>query len=406
MIYKMYKTRGHVDMNAYYKEITAFIDSHRDEMIEKWKTLVNLEGKTDEKDNVEKAQAWLRKEFEAEGFECYIRPSRPDRAGVLVGILGKDRPGAPVIFSGHIDTVHRTGSFGGPTPFKIVDGKAYGPGVLDMKGGIIIALYVIKALNHIGYKAHPIKILFAGDEEGGHRGTDVGQFFENESRGALCAFNMETGHITNALCVGRKTGCGITAVVHGLGGHSGNEFTKGHNAVHESVLKCAQLIPLTDLSVGTTVTVSVITSGGNTNKTTIPELSEFGVDIRYCSTELGDAVLAKVDEIMHKTFVPGTTTEYEVSRSNLFPFQPNPQILRLLTLVNQVAEENGFPQFGQIQLGGASDAGAIAAAGVPVLCSCGVIGEFNHNIHEYAVVDSLFSRAKIYAMTVTELDRL
>ena len=393
-------------MNLYFHQINEFIDSHRDEMIEKWKTLVNLEGKTDEKENVDRAQVWLKKEFEAVGFECYIHPARPDRAGVLVGILGKDRPGAPVIFSGHIDTVHRTGSFGGPDPFKIEDGKAFGPGVLDMKGGIIISLYVIKALNEIGYKDHPIKIMYAGDEEGGHQGTDVCQFFYDESKGALCAFNMETGHITNALCVGRKTGCGIKAVVHGLGGHSGNEFTKGHNAVHESVLKCAQLIPLTDLSVGTTVTVSVITSGGNTNRTTIPERSEFEVDIRFCSKELGDAVLAKAEEVMKKTFVPGTTTEYTVTRSNLLPFQPNPQMLRLHTLLNTVAKENGFPEFGQIQLGGASDAGAIAAAGVPVLCSCGVIGEFNHNIHEYAVVDSMFSRAKIYAMAVTELDRL
>ena len=393
-------------MNQYYDQINNFIDSHKSEIIEKWKTLVNLEGKTDEKENVDRAEAWLKKEFEAAGFDCYIRPGRPDRAGVLVGILGKERLGAPVIFSGHIDTVHRTGSFGGPNPFKILDGKAYGPGVLDMKGGIILSLYVIKALNHIGYKEHPIKIMFAGDEEGGHQGTDVGQFFYEESKGALCAFNMETGHITNALCVGRKTGAGIQAVVHGLGGHSGNEFTKGHNAVHEAVLKCAQLIPLTDLSVGTTVTVSIITSGGNTNRTTIPELSEFGVDLRFCSKELGDDVLAKADAIMKKTFVPGTTTEYTVTRSGLLPFAPNPQIMRLHTLLNKVAEENGFPKFGQIQLGGASDAGAIAAAGVPVLCSCGVIGEFNHNIHEYAVVDSMFSRAKIYALAVTELDRL
>ena len=63
-------------------------------------------------------------------------------------------------------------------------------------------------------------------------------------------------------------------------------------------------------------------------------------------------------------------------------------------------------EFGQIQLGGASDAGAIAAAGIPVLCSCGPIGEFNHNVREYAVVDSLFERAKIYALTVTEIDKL
>ncbi len=74
-----------------------------------------------------------------------------------------------------MDTVFETGTFG-ENPFKIIEGKAYGPGVLDMKGGIIISLYVIKALNKIGYKERPIKIVFSGDEEIGHKdstGADV-----------------------------------------------------------------------------------------------------------------------------------------------------------------------------------------------------------------------------------------
>lgn len=113
-----------------------------------------------------------------------------------------------------------------------------------------------------------------------------------------------------------------------------------------------------------------------------------------------------MDQIMKKVFVEGTTTEYYVDLAKLHPFEPNPQIMRLFSLVNQVAADHGFAEFGQIQLGGASDAGAIAAAGIPVLCSCGPIGEFNHNVREYAVVDSLFERAKIYALTVTEIDKL
>ncbi len=393
-------------MNKYYAQINSFIDAHKDEMIEKWKTLVNLEGHYEEKANVEKAQAWLRKEFEAEGFECYVRDVRPDRAGILVGILGEERSGGPILFCGHVDTVHHTGAFGKANPFTIKDGKAYGPGVLDMKGGIIIALYVVKALNAIGYNEHPIKIMFAGEEEGDHIGTDVDTFFTEQAKGAVCAFNMETGHITNSLCVGRKTQYTLWATVHGLGGHAGNEFTKGHNAVHESILKCAELMKLTDLSVGTTATVSIITSGKNTNSTSIPDLSEFTVDFRVFSDDLGKELLKKIDTIMHKTFVEGTTTEYHIDMAKLHPFQPNEKIMKLFNLVNEVAEENGFPKFGQIKLGGASDTGAIAAAGIPVLCSCGVIGEYNHNIREYAVVDSLFSRAKIYALTITEAAKL
>ena len=377
-------------MNQYYNEINRFIDAHKDEMVEKWKTLVNMEGHYDEQ----------------EGFQCRIHEVMKERAGILVGVLGSDRPGKPVIFSGHIDTVHHSGSFGKENPFEIRDGKAYGPGVLDMKGGIIISLYVVKALNHLGYNEHPIKILYAGEEESDHIGNDADIFYTEESKGALCAFNMETGHIENRLCVGRKTQYTVRAKVHGLGGHAGNEFTKGKNAVHEAIFKAAELTKLTDLDRGTTVTVSVINSGTNTNTTSIPDLSEFAVDIRVFSDEIGKKVLEDVDQIMKKVFVEGTTTEYYVDLAKLHPFEPNPQIMRLFSLVNQVAADHGFAEFGQIQLGGASDAGAIAAAGIPVLCSCGPIGEFNHNVREYAVVDSLFERAKIYALTVTEIDKL
>ncbi len=393
-------------MNQYYNEINRFIDAHKDEMVEKWKTLVNMEGHYDEKENVERAAGWLKNEFEQEGFQCRIHEVMKERAGILVGVLGSDRPGKPVIFSGHIDTVHHSGSFGKENPFEIRDGKAYGPGVLDMKGGIIISLYVVKALNHLGYNEHPIKILYAGEEESDHIGNDADIFYTEESKGALCAFNMETGHIENRLCVGRKTQYTVRAKVHGLGGHAGNEFTKGKNAVHEAIFKAAELTNLTDLDRGTTVTVSVINSGTNTNTTSIPDLSEFAVDIRVFSDEIGKKVLEDVDQIMKKVFVEGTTTEYYVDLAKLHPFEPNPQIMRLFSLVNQVAADHGFAEFGQIQLGGASDAGAIAAAGIPVLCSCGPIGEFNHNVREYAVVDSLFERAKIYALTVTEIDKL
>lgn len=393
-------------MNKYYGQINDFVNAHKEEMLDKWKTFVNMEGHYDEKENVERARSWLQKEFEAEGFQCHVHEVMKERAGILVGILGVDRPGKPIIFSGHIDTVHRTGSFGKRDPFEIHDGKAFGPGVLDMKGGIIISLYVVKALNAIGYNEHPIKIMYAGEEESDHIGNDADKFFTENSKGALCAFNMETGHIQNRLCVGRKTQYTIHAKVHGLGGHAGNEFTKGKNAVHEAILKCTKLMALTDLDQGTTVTVSVINSGSNTNSTSIPDLSEFAVDIRVFSDEIGKKVLEDVDAVMQHTFIEGTTTEYFVDMAKLHPFQPNEQIMKLFHLVNHVATENGFPEFGQIQLGGASDAGAIAAAGIPVLCSCGVIGEFNHNIREYAVVDSLFERTKIYALTVTELEEL
>ena len=393
-------------MNDYRSAICQYIDGHREEMLEKWKQLVNLEGRYDEKEKVEKAQDWLKKEMEAIGFRCWTVPSRPDRCSVLLGVLGENRAGRPIVFGGHIDTVHAAGSFGKENPFYIEEGKAYGPGVLDMKGGIIIALYVVKALNDVGYDKRPIKFVFAGEEEADHVGTDVDLLFTEESKGALCAFNMETGHISNSLCVGRKTQYTFLATVRGKGGHAGNEFTTGHNALHEGILKLADLIQLTNLDKGTTVTASFIQSGSDKNTSSIPDLCKFGVDVRITNKKEGDSIREKFDEIMTRTYVPGTTTEYELVMAKLHEFEPNEQILAFLGIVNKTAEESGFKPFGQITLGGATDTGSIVLAGIPALCSCGVIGEFNHNKKEYAVVESLFDRAKIYALTLIALNEV
>lgn len=390
-------------MNKYYNEINNFIEEHREEMLKKWETFVNLEGHYNEKENVEKAQEWLRKEFEEEGFECYIKEVASDKAGVLVGMLGKERGTAPIIFSGHIDTVHRTGSFG-EKPFKIEDGKAFGPGVLDMKGGILISLYAIKALNSIGYNEHPIKIMYAGEEESDHIGNNADLFYENESKGAICAFNMETGHITNSLCVGRKAQYTFFATIKGLGGHAGNEFTKGKNAIHEAVYKINEMMKLTDLNKGTTVTTSVIHAGENTSS--IPDLCKVVFDVRFTNAKEGEYIAEYVDKVMNTAYIEGTVTEYYKNLAKLKAFDGEPQVMKLFNFVNEVAKENEFPEFGQIKLGGASDAGNIAASGIPVICSCGVIGEFNHNIREYAVVESLFDRSKIFALAVLEINKM
>ena len=388
-------------MNAYYDQICKYIDDHHDEMIEKWKTFVNLEGRYDEKENVEKAQAWFRAELEDAGFETYTVPSRPDRCSVLIAELGKDRPGKPIMFGGHLDTVHPKGAFGCENPFRIEDGKAYGPGVLDMKGGLIIALYVCKALQSIGFASNPLKMVVAGEEEGDHVGTDVDKLFTEESQGALFALNMETGHITNSLCVGRKTQYTFFATVHGKGGHAGNEFTKGHNALNEAVFKVTEMLKLVDLDRGTYVTPSVMHCGKNT--TSSPDLCEFAVDVRMSNAAEGERIKEAVDQIMKTSYVPGTTTDYELVTAKLREFEPNEKILGLWNEVNKVAEENGFEKFGKITLGGATDTGAIALADIPVLCSCGVVGEFNHNLKEYAIVDSMFSRAKIFTLLALDM---
>ena len=166
-------------------------------------------------------------------------------------------------------------------------------------------------------------------------------------------------------------------------------------------MKTYHMIPLTDLNAGSTVTTSILKGGDIVAR--IPDFCEALYDVRYATAAEGARLKKCVTEIMETTYVPGTTSKYEIIEANFPPYEETEDVKRLLSFVNQVTEENGFPAFGSVKLGGASDAGNIQRAGVPVLCSCGVAGEHNHNLREYAIVQSLFDRTEIWALVVLAL---
>lgn len=387
-----------------WEEISAYIDSKRGEMVEKLTALVNLEGHFEERGNVEKAQAWFRRELEAEGFRCWTREVADNCAPLMIAALGEDRPGKPVLFSGHIDTVHHKGSFGGDNPCYVEDGKIYGPGVLDMKGGLIIALYAVKALNSVGYNARPIRFIVVGEEESDHVGNNCNEMLTEESRGCLCCFNMETGKLQNVICTQKKSQFTYYLTVDGVGGHAGNDFLKGRNAVNEACMKILEIIRLTDLKKETTVTTAVIRGGGHTSG--IADHCEVVFDVRVTCEEEAQRVMDAMYEIAGRTYIDGTTTKLTYYRAKLLPLKENADSVRFLKLINRAAVEAGLEPFGIIHLGGASDAGNIQAAGIPVVDNCGIRGEYAHNRKEYGIVDSLYDRAKAYADTVLRIEEL
>lgn len=391
-------------MDKIYQNIADYIDTHHSEMLEKLKELVNLEGHFEEKENVEAARDWFQKELEKEGFQCRIREVAKDRAGLLIANLGEDRPGKPILFSGHVDTVHHKGSFGRENPCNISDGLITGPGVLDMKGGLIIALYAVKALNAIGWKENPIRFLVVGEEESDHVGNDCDKYITEESKGALCAFNMECGELQNRLCTARKSQYTYYMTVDGVGGHAGNDFLRGKNAIHEAVPKIEQIIKLTDLDKGTTVTTAVIKGGGHTSG--IADHCEVVFDVRVTCEEEAARIMQAMRDITSKTYIDGTTTHLDFYRAKLAPLQETDEVLKLWNFINKIAVETGNKPFGKIHRGGATDAGNIMAAGVPVIDACGIRGDFAHNRKEYGIEESLYDRAKIFASVVAKINEM
>ncbi|MBS4536469.1 M20 family metallopeptidase [Clostridium sp. D2Q-14] len=386
-------------MNYDLKKAFEEVDTRKDEVMDLYKEFVNRESWSGDLPAVKRFSDFLKYEMEKEGFECkYVEVGR--NADTLVGILGKDRPGKPILFCGHMDTVFPTGMFE-ENPFLIKDGKAYGPGVLDMKGGILIALNVVKTLNRMGYKERPIKFCFSGDEEINHTFSKGAEVMEEEAKGCLCAFNMETGLIDNYLCIGRKGCLRYSIRVDGVETHSGNDFQGGRSSIVEMAYKIIDLHNITDIDVGTTVNIGTIKGGTIPNA--VPAHCEVVVDMRYTSLAEKEKLLEGFKKACEATYIEGTTTTYSYL-NKLDVFERTSEGLSFFNFVKEVAAKYDLDEINGRTLGGGSDAASTTMAGVPTICSCGVRGQWNHTEREYAIVDSIFERTKLYTAAVVNID--
>ncbi len=382
-----------------FQKVCAFLDAHQEEMIAVLEELVNLESFTPDVDDVKKAGEKIKSLYEAEGFACELADSAPNAPTVL-GTLGADRGGKPIIFSGHYDTVIKKGVYPAPV-FKREGNKAFGPGVLDMKGGIVIALFVVKALNAAGYKDRPLKIAFSGDEEIGHYRSDGAGILQRAAEGGACAFNLETGLIDNSICTGRKGRLEFFVTVTGVESHAGNDFLSGRNAIAEMAQKITEIQALTNLEKGTTVTCATIKGGTITNA--VPKECILGGECRFDTLDEMENFKKRFEAICAKTFIEGTSTAFEY-KGAFAAYEQSEQVLRFHKFVAETAKECGLDVPGSKVLGGSSDASYVQMSGTPVLCSFGIIGQWNHTTREYALLDTMSPRGKLIASAILNID--
>lgn len=377
----------------------AFIDSHREEMVALWQEIVNMESGSRNKRGVDAVAVRLRQVLDAAGAETKIIEMA--KAGnMLVAEVGAGRPKAGVGFMGHMDTVFGEGTVT-ERPFTIKDGTAYGPGALDMKGGIVAFLYAIKALIAAGYDARPLKVMLAGDEEIAHADSDAAERFMAEARGLAAAFNCETGFVDNGIVVGRKGTAVFKMAVKGVGVHAGNEPENGRSAILEIAHKVIDIQNLTDWEAGITYNVGIIKGGIVVNA--VPDNAQIEVDVRYLDPAQLPTIKAKLAAVAAKTYVEGTSTEL-VHLPGIAPMQTTDGVQKLFAVVAKSYAENGWGTPYEKFVGGGSDSAYSVMAGVPTVCAMGVKGGRNHSPQEFAVVDSLFERAKLLVACTLNLD--
>lgn len=381
------------------EKVIQFIDEHRQEMVDLWERLVNMESGPDFKEGVDAIIDIVKEILEDEGFTCRVTPY--EKVGnTLVAEYGGDPTRKKIGFIGHVDTVFPRG-FIKEHPFKIVDGKAYGPGVLDMKGGVVSLLYVVKALRSIGYSQHPLKVVIVGDEETAHVHSTCRELLLEEFQDCFVAFNAETSNLENQLSIGRQGGSAYELEVWGVASHTGIAWKKGRNAIIELAHKMLEIDQCSRFDEGYTYNVTVVEGGTAMN--TCPDYAKVTIGTRCETMEQQRTMHAQLEKIAAHTHIEGTKTKL-THLGGFDPMEVLPETERLFETIRKTALELNLPELTPIFSKGASDSAYAVLAGVPTVCSLGPQGEGNHTPEEYAIVESLFERSKLIVTSVLNLE--
>lgn len=380
-------------METIFDQIHGYIDQQRKPMLALWEKLVNTESGTKQIEGVNAVGRILQHEMEVSGMKTRFIPI--DNAGdILIGEWNTESKEAPLLLLGHMDTVFKEGA-AAENPFRIDEnGMAHGPGVLDMKAGLVMALYTVKALAFVGYSERPIKLIFASDEENLHMFSNAKEVIAAEAAGALAAFNFETGYMDNHFVVGRKGGGPVVIQVHGIASHSGIAPEKGRSAVVEAAHKIIEIESQNDISRGRLMNCGMVTGGIGEN--TIPDSCTIRIGIRFPNAAVRDEIFEILKHATEHNTVPDTTAELHLDRV-MQCMDTTDGVMALFNHLKKTAKDCGFGKIGCFQVGGLSDSGITVACGIPTVCGMGVRGEGNHTPNEYAEVESLYQRCALAA---------
>ena len=298
-----------------------------------------------------------------------------------------------VLILGHHDTVHRAGTLS-RLPFVVRDGKATGPGVFDMKAGIVQAIYAVASLENSSH----VEILLSADEEIGSHASRA--LIEERAIACGSVLVLEPSADGGALKIGRKGTGTITLSIEGRASHAGLEPEKGINSLVELATLIPQIVAIADESVGTTVTPTLASAGTADN--VVPALTTCAVDVRVAVPQEKPRVEAafaalRLQHPEARLVVSGQIGRppmHESAAAGLFP------------IAVAVANRIGINSLQGVVVGGGSDGNFTAAVGVETLDGLGAVGGGAHGDAEHVVVATMPQRAALLAGLCQELSSM
>ncbi|MCK9239540.1 M20 family metallopeptidase [Desulfocurvus sp.] len=369
------------------------------EMLALLERLVRINSYTANKAGTDAVGAVLREAMTGLGFGVQVVP-QADAGDHLIARCPGARRLAPgqrqVLFCGHMDTVFPPDS--GFDAFVNQGDRVTGPGVIDMKGGLVAGIYALAALAaHGQLEGMPVAFVFNSDEEtGSYRSREL--IMAEAARSAF-AFVFECSGPGGETTTGRKGKTTLRVRATGRAGHAGNLGHAKPSAVLELAHKTIALEALNDAARGVSVNVGLVSGGVGPN--TVAPRAEATVECRYRTAADGEALVAAAVALAGRPEVPGTAVEVEVVPGRP-PMEPGPANRRLLEHVVAAGRELDVP-VAEDYRGGVSDANYIAQVGTPVLDGLGPGGERDHSPEEYMITSTLAARAALAAVSARRI---
>jgi glutamate carboxypeptidase len=375
------------------RALHEWVRAHRDDLLADVADYVGIETPSDDKSALDRGLSWvdgrLRDRLGAPGSvrECDGGPHGDTRVYDFPG------EGEPVLLLCHYDTVWPLGTLAS-WPFTVDGDRATGPGIFDMKSGLVHAVWALRALDAAGLPRPAVRLVLNGDEEIGSPASRP--VIEEAAAGtrATLVFEASAG---GAVKTARK-GVGLFRVhARGVEAHAGLDPAKGASAVDELARAVLALHGLSDPDAGTTVNVGVISGG--TRQNVIAGAATGEIDVRVSSA----AEAARIDAGLAALSAHDPRAAVEVTGGwNRPVMERSESVARLYELAREEAAELGVT-LRECSVGGASDGNFVAALGHPVLDGFGAVGDGAHARHEHISVEGMLERTALAAAVLHRL---
>jgi glutamate carboxypeptidase len=280
--------------------------------------------------------------------------------------------------------------------FRREGNELHGPGILDMKGGLISAIWTMKAYRDLGIDpGKKLILLINSDEEVGS--VESAALIQETAVGCKAALVCEPGDGQGNLKTGRKGICTFHVTVHGKAAHAGNNHHLGVNAIEEMAREIQYIHSLTDYSVGTTLNVGVCSGGTKYN--VVPDRAEYDVDCRFKTVSEWKRIEKLILAI--KPSVPGASCEIAVGAARP-PMEEKEGNFKLFDLAKESGEKLGL-SLSHVFVGGGSDGNLLGEMDIPILDGLGATGDGLHASHEHILIDQYLPRIALLASLIIKI---